>query len=158
MDVDALRAAIGADPQARSLAEAGDDAGCAARMRAILPPVVSSAHRAEGAILLILGAADGDAALAAIESTAQAAPPDPRSAFAPVLSRIVRLIQSGAGVDFGEPSVRAMLDQLQAAEILQPSAVAKLKAAAESPASVSADDVSRAWLIHRPGGILGGTD
>jgi len=159
MTDDELHDAIASDPDAKALADAGNDAGCAARMRALLPPGVVSTRLGEGAILLALGDEDGDAALAAIEATTQAEFPegDPRRPLPGILARIVRIIQK-EGVDFGEPSVRAKLDMLHAAGILTESAVATLKAVAETPARVSADDVSRAWAQYRPGGIVGGTD
>jgi hypothetical protein len=140
---DEVYAAIRAIPAIRAMAAMGNDAGAAAALSATLPPGVVEARLKPVDILRVLGPADGNRALKAIERMAtatypDAAPDDPRVEQAEI--------------------VRAMLDQLGAAGAarggLDPAVVARLKAVAERPAAVTHEQVSRAMLRDRPGGRI----
>lgn len=152
MTVDELHDAIIADPTAKALADAGNDAGCAAQMAAILPPVVSSVYLNErGVFAVFADPTDAEAVMAALEAAAAgdpaAVPPIPPN---PVLKRALTWLQpQNGGIDLGHPGVRAMLDQMAAAGQIQPAAVATLKAQAERPPVVLAGDVSRAMRADR---------
>lgn len=150
-----LLAAIEADPAARALADAGDDAGAAARLRAILPPALASVYVNERAIFAAFpDPADAEAVMQGLEAVAKgdpdATPPVPGN---PTVARSLAWLRpNNGGIDLANAAARAMLDQLAGAGILAASSVATLKALAESPAAVSAGDVSRACLPNRPNG------
>lgn len=145
-----LLAAIDADPQARALAGAGDDAGCAARLAAVLPPAVVPDTRVSERTVMAAFAdpAEGEAVLQGFAAAA-----DSDAVFRRVLAW---LSPEKGGVDFGNPAARASLDRLGAASpsVFTPARVAALKALAERPAAVSAGDVSRAYLPRRPAGRI----
>jgi hypothetical protein len=142
-----LRDAIAADPAAKALADSGDDAGCAARLAAALPPAVATTYVNErGIFAAFTNPADAEAVMKGLEAVAQSNPVVRRA--------LAWLAPNNGGIDLGHPGVRAMLDQLRAGGALTPAAVATLKALAERPAAVKADDVSRAWATNRPDGRL----
>lgn len=140
-----LLSAINADPTALSLATAGDDSGCATRLSATLPPTVASKFKdGSGLVGAFSNPADGFAAIQALQSA---------SASNPLLAYILPWLAPGSvGLDMGNPAIRAMLDQLQAASVLTADAVTTLKAIAEVPVAVSAGDVSRVMAPSRPNG------
>jgi hypothetical protein len=119
-DYHALKAALAA-PDLAGL----DDAAAAAALAATTTVVTPGTFLTERGVLVALGAAAGDAALTAIEAAA--------TAGNSLLARAVRILHDGAGggLDFGDPATRAQLDALEAAGVLGPAAVAKLKAVAE---------------------------
>jgi hypothetical protein len=161
MTDDELYAAIQADPAIRALAAAGDDGGAAVALSATLPPEVVPAYLKPVDLLRILGPADGNRALKAIERIAAAAPNypegDPRREQAEIVGRVLQILHDDPrGLDFSSPNVRAMLDGLGLAGAggggLDPAVVAKLKAVAERPAAIAADQVSRACARDRADG------
>jgi hypothetical protein len=140
-----LLAAVLADPQAAALAAAGNDAGCAARLAAVLPPVPDPGAMVTTRLILKAFAdpADGAACLDAFKAAAQANP-----VYAWVYTF---LSPSEGGVDFGLPQTQAALDGLPGLTAAQK---ATLKALGQRPARVTADDVSRALAPRRPNGRL----
>jgi hypothetical protein len=164
MTDDEVYAAIRAIPAIRAMAAMGNDAGTAAALSATLPPGVVEARLKPVDILRVLGPADGNRALKAIERMAtatypDAAPDDPRVEQAEIVGRVLQVLNTDPdGLDFSSPNVRAMLDQLGAAGTarggLDPAVVARLKAVAERPAVVTHEQVSRAMLRDRPGGRI----
>lgn len=145
MTDDQLHDAIFADATAKGLADVGNDAGCAARMAAILPPVLVPTFVNERSVFdAFTNPADAQAVMTGLETASQT--------DAIVKRVLVWMRPDIGGVDLSNAAVRAMLDQLQASGVLTAPAVATLKALAERPAVVTADDVSRAWSRYRPGG------
>lgn len=144
-----LHDAIAANPAAKALADAGDDAGCARLMADALPPTLVPCYLNErGIFATFVDPADAEAVMQGLEAAAGSESP-----LAPILKRaIVWLRPTNGGIDMGNPSTRVVLDALQAAGALTPEAVATLKATAETPAIVTADQVSAAWSRHRPEG------
>jgi hypothetical protein len=141
-----LLSAIEADPTVKALADAGNDAGCAARLAAVLPPAVRSTYVNERAIFAAFpNPADAEAFMQGLEAVAagqpNATPPVPGN---PIVKRALDwLAPNNGGVDVGNPAVRVMLDRMAAGGAITTAAAATVKALAQSPASVSAADVSR---------------
>lgn len=131
-----LKTAIDADPQALTLATAGNDAGCAARMSAILPSVVASRVVTDMDI--------PDAIITALETGAGTIP------------RVARFLArlASSGVDIGEARVRTACDKLAAAAVINATQRDTLKDLALQPQTITADMVSLAMLPTRPGGKI----
>ena len=151
--------AIAADVTAMALADAGNDVGCAERLRMSLPREIRPTLITERGVYAAFP--DPAAAYAVMEGLKAVAlgnpgavpPIPPNPSFARVLGW---MDPSQGGVDVGNPTVRGMLDQLEAGGVIAPVANETIKKLAESPASVSTDDVSRAWSRYRPEGLVGG--
>jgi hypothetical protein len=157
MTDDELHDAIDRDDRARALADAGDDAGCAARMMAVLPPV--AAEYVPVRTLIYWGALTG---VRARIQHAQADDTSPVQALALSYMDLIR-DQDSPGLSVTDPAVvgpGGMLDAFAAAGVFAadgPGSKADLVAQAPTtPAVVTTDDVSRAWARHRPGGKVGG--
>lgn len=149
-----LLTAIDADTQAKALADAGDDAGCANRLRAVLPPVLVSRDVTERGVYQALGPAAAEAFLQGLEAVAAgdptASPPRPGN---PVVARALKWLEPAqGGLDVGSAATRAEIDQIVAAGAITADSAATVKALGEGPAPVSAADVSRVYLGRRPEG------
>jgi hypothetical protein len=142
-----LRTAIFADPAARALADAGNDAGCAARMAAVLPPAAVSRLIDETSFFRAFAdPTEAETVLQTLEAIGDQNP---------VVKRFLKFLGPGSyGLDMGNPMLRAMLDSMVGTTPLTADQVAAVKALAEVPAVVSADDVSRAWSVYRAGGKI----
>ena len=147
-DLDLL-AAITADPTAKALADAGNDAGCAARMVAILPPIQATNLVTERGLYAAFGnPADAEAILAGLTQIGQTNP---------VVARArTWLAPSEGGLDMGHPSTVAELAALavSAPTVFTAARMAVLTALGKSQPRVSAEDVSRVYMIHRPNGLV----
>jgi len=152
MTLDELHDAIFGDAQAKALADAGNDAGCAVRLSALLPPTVHPRLvDASNLLAAFPNPADGLAFYNALVTV---------SAGNPVLTLALQWLNAGTpGLDVGSPAVRAMLDQLVTANVhadITAGRVPVVKALAEVPTTIDHGQVSDAWLRYRPGGIVGG--
>lgn len=145
---------IAGDAQAKALADAGDDAGAAARASAIAPEAVAQCIINERTVFAAFpNPADGEAVMATLEAVADADPV--QVPHAPIVARAVRWLRPGeGGLDVGHPSTRAMLDALTGQGQLTAERVAVVKALAEQPQTITAEQVSRAWERHRPDGRI----
>lgn len=119
-------AALRAELLKPDLAGLSDVAAAAQLETDTVTVLVPGSFLTEGGILRVLGPVEGDAALSAVEAAAQAG--------SSLLQRAVRILRdiAGGGLDFGDPPVRAMLDQLQAGGVLSADQVAGLKAHGQS--------------------------
>ena len=168
-----LRDAIAADPEAASLAASGNDAGCAARMAIVLPPIPDRYVPIRR--LIYWGALTG--ARAKFEQQA-ASDASPVQSIALAYMDMVK--DSGSpGLDLQDPAIvgataeapgyyvagsghavtaPGMLDAFAAAGVFAASGPGSkddlLSQGTSSPASVSAADVSRAMLPDRPEGRI----
>jgi hypothetical protein len=140
-----LHDAILADADAKARADAGDDSGAAARMAAVLPPILTSTSVTTRSVYAAFAdPADGRQVVAALKAVAAQDPAANPSA--PDVALALEWMQpANGGIDLSNASVRAMLDQLAAAGAITAAQAAALKALAERPAAINADAVSRAW-------------
>lgn len=145
----ALYAAIQADPTAAAFAATGCDASCAERLRAILPPVQGEVSARD---LLVWGASSG--ARAVVEAHTTDATAIGSTTVGAVCLSVLDLIRFGGSLDTARPENQAMLAGLVTAGVFTQPQVDALNALGQSPAAVSADDVSRVMLPHRPGGTI----
>jgi hypothetical protein len=149
MTTDELHDAILADAAAKSLADAGNDAGCAARMTEILPPTVVRRMADWSTIATAFATpSDGVAVVEAIKAAGSANAVV--AFFLPWLDST-----SPSGLDLGNAAVRGMLDVLAAGGAVSAQAAAAIKGLAEEPTVITPGQVSDAWLQYRPGGIVG---
>lgn len=150
MTDDQLHDAIFADPTVKDLADRGDDAGAARLVPALLPPVPYHGEWTEKGIAKAFpDPVAGITVLVKIQAAADAGQP--------LLKYAAKWLDpSRGGLDFGDPTTRGELDMLAGAGVLTAEEVAVLKALGEQAATVSADDVSRVWLQHRPNGRIAG--
>ena len=144
-----LLAAIAADPAAKLLADAGNDAGCAARMASILPLVpITNLVTERGLYAAFPDPSDAEAILAALSQIGQtnAVAARARTWLAP----------SEGGLDMGHPSTVAELAALavSAPTVFTAARMAVLTALGKSQPRVSAEDVSRVYMIYRPNGLV----
>lgn len=154
MDIEALHDAIYADPTAKALADAGDDAGAAASIAPSLPKIVSRRMIDASNILeAFTDPADGVTVLGALKTVADATDSDP---LTPILAAMMPFLTTPGsyGVNVGSAKVRATLDALETAQSLTSDQVATVKALAEATPIVTADDVSAAWAQYRPDGRI----
>jgi hypothetical protein len=153
MTDDELHAAILADPEAKALADAGNDAGCAARLAAILPPTIGRRMVDASNILEAFpNPVEGLTVLGTIRAVAAGDSP-----LAPAIKEVLPWLDTpgSPGLNVGSPSLRAMLDILAGIGALTVDQVAAIKALAPtSPAVVTDGQVSAAWYRHRPGGLV----
>lgn len=148
-----LHDAISADATAKALADAGNDSGCAARMSAVLPAV--SAQYVPVRTLIYWGALTGARAKMQVASNDNASPVQ---SLAISYMDLIRDSNS-PGLDVTDPNIigtGGMLDAFVATTILTASGAGSkadlIAQAPTSPAVVPVDQVSRAWLQHRPNG------
>ena len=141
-----LYAAIQADPEAASLASAGDDTGCAARVSASLPPLrgVASANQ-----ILIFGATTG--ALSSVESRKSDSTPLPgtTTTVGSVCLAVLGLLQYGGPFDTANPANQQLVGALVGAGVISEAQGSALLNLAPVPQVVVADDVSRAMSPYR---------
>lgn len=143
-----LHDAIVANPAAKALADAGNDSGCAALIAATLPPVVIRRMIDYSTILgAFANPTDGMTAIGGLKAAGQG-----NVAIALMLGWLEPTCFTG--LDVGSPAVRGMLDSLVPAQALTAAAAATIKSLAEIPATVTASEVSAAWLQYRPEGRI----
>lgn len=141
--IDELHDIINNNAEAKVLADAGNDAGCALAIQDDLPSeVVPESFFTELSILsAFANPNDAEACLQKLEAVAESNA---------VLKRILKWIAPGAkGLDFGNTSVRGQLDALQAAGVLTETECSTLKSLGERKISITANDVSLAWARYR---------
>lgn len=136
-----LYTAIQADPAAAALAAAGNDAGCAARMAAVLPPVLGVVRSRD---LLIWGAKTG------VRARIEAKLTDPP--VGAICLAVRDLLYSGGDFDGANPDNQTMIVALVSAGVMTSDDQASLLTLAARPYPVTADDVSAAMAPHRPNG------
>ena len=145
MTDDQIHDLIYADATAKALADHGDDAGAAARAATIVQPEVYRRYVTDRDIVAAFD--DPSAGSTVLTQFAAAA------AANPLYARVVGwLSPSEGGVDMGANSTRAAMDALAAAGVISTAAAAAVKGLAERPQSITPEQVSRAWLRHRPNG------
>jgi hypothetical protein len=150
IDINLLHDAIFANPAAKALADAGDDAGAAATIAPTLPKLVVSPTLVTERQVVAAFAVPDDA-----ETVLQALAAAGRTRG--VLGRAVGwLAPEKGGLDIGHPAVRTIIGQLVTANVLTAAQGALLKALAEQPQAVTYIDVSAAWARHRPNGRITG--
>lgn len=161
-----LHDSILADPAAKALADAGDDAGCAARLATALPPALATTYVNERGIYAAFpDPTDALAVMSALADLAAGdAAADPPIPANPIVARSLTWLEpNNGGIDVSNAAVRAMLDRMTAPAgatpargQIVPAQASTLKALAEWPASVDPAQVSRAWLRYRPNGQITG--
>lgn len=138
-----LRTIINNNLDAKTLADAGDDAGCASLIQSDMPWEINIGHFTGelGILALFDDVVAGETCLQKLEGIAEANP---------IVKRILKWIAPNApGIDFGDSRVRGMLQQFYAAEILTETELNTLLRGGEKQIIVSANDVSAAWSIYR---------
>jgi hypothetical protein len=150
-----LHDAIAADGQAKALADAGNDAGCAQRLSQILPPTLVDHWVDEPGIYAAFpDPADGLAVMDGLNAAAagnpSAVPPVPPNRV--VAAALAWLQPQNNGVNLKNAAVRTMLDQLAAAGAFQQRHADTLKALAQRPTVVDYNRISAVWLRYRPDG------
>ena len=136
---------IQGDTQAAALYAEGNDEGCAVRCSAIAPlirrPVAAATLRKE---LAKLGKWGG---LQRVANNFES--PDPPYQQA---RTIIDLITAGDAIDLNEPAIAAGTPQLIEHNLLTVADVAVISALANTPQTISTDQVSAAMAPHRGGG------
>lgn len=148
MTTEELHDLIHADAAAKAMADAGNDAGAAIRAIEIAPVIVVSMFVTERTIYATLGPTAGETFLATLEGVGQS--------NAVVARAVSWLAPPSDGIDVGDQYTRAMLDTLAAGEVLTAESVAAIKALAERPANITADQVSAAWKNSPRPNVPGG--
>lgn len=151
MTPEAIRNAVLASPELKTLAEAGIDNQLAALLTEQQPAVPKPGTRiGELGIYNLLGPLDGEALLQGLEAVAQSQQP-----VAPVIKRILRWLQSPEGVDVGNESLQGQLQALADAGAVSPASAAALIAHGSHKPPITVDEVSAALLPFRPEGRVG---
>ena len=164
----ALRTYILADDDLAALAATGADASIAAALNAVSGTRIVSRFINERTLLdAFQDPADGEAVLQALEALVATDPAGLSEAMQGLQLMVTRamrwMLPSEAGVDIGSPQVRALLDALVTATVLNQTQATAVKALADVPSSVAyaefgepvtTDDVSRALLPDRPNGQI----
>lgn len=149
MTTEELHDLILGDPAAKAMADAGNDAGAAARASEIAPPIAASARHT----YLSLARSDNgigiDATRRLIVAIRAAAAADP------LVDEVQYRLRGDTGVDVSDADVHAMLDAFVAANIpngINADDAASIKSLSATRQSFIADQVSAAWLRYRPDG------
>lgn len=142
MEPDALYKAIQADDDAKALAAIGNDSGCAARISAILPKRIVTRQVSDLAIFAAFeDPSIPEQLMQALEAAADSNPVVRRS--------LIWLRPNNGGVDVGHPATRALLDQLAQVGAIPQSTADVIKALAEEPQIITANEVSAAMRSYR---------
>jgi len=143
---------IHANAEAKALADAGNDAGCAALISPSLPKVRRETRMSYLSIAAVLGPDPVRRLIHSVEGA---------SANDVFLQKIKLRMEGNDGVDLAHPATRGMLDQFAALTEnstipsgLTAADAAAIKALADQPQTVSADEVSAAWAVYRPEGRI----
>jgi len=139
--------AIMADETAKALADAGNDAACAARLQAILTEPDPSK------VYAVLGLIPGMAFLQTVKALANSQVTG-LEVYASVFEGVERWLKADPWLPIGTPMVHAMLRDFEAA--FGTATVDALIAYGSRPVSIGADEVSKAWAVYRPGGKVQG--
>jgi hypothetical protein len=139
-----------ADPEAKAMADAGNDIGCANRISEISAPQVSQFTYVydRGVIAAFPDPAIGHSFLNGLAVVAEQNP---------VIGRVLKwLSPSEGGIDVGNAVVRSQLDYLATLGVpgINADVVGTLKGLAETPVVIPVDQVSRVWLQYRPNGRI----
>lgn len=147
MTDDALKTLILGDPEAKALADAGDDGGCALRVNAIAP---KEPRETRHTFLSLAGLLGPGVATRLIRSL--------RAAVAGgdlLLDEVQWSLRNPPGVDVAHPATHGTVDALAGAEVangLTQADADAIKALADFPATISTGDVSRVYSVFRPDG------
>lgn len=134
-----------ADTQAKAMADAGNDSGCAERCSVIAPKVRKQHRLTELGLYAELGVQVAEPILAKMEAYA--------GTYKAPVKRMLKWLQPGSqGLDFGDAQTLQFLGLLQAEGVLtQPEFVA-LNEISLVPDTILPAQVSDAWAIYRPNG------
>jgi hypothetical protein len=137
-----LLTAIDADAQAKAMADAGNDAGCAARVTAIAPPVAGAVSPGD---LLRWGAKSG------VRATIETHVADPN--VGAICLSVRDMLSTGTiPLDTANPDNLLMLGALVAVGAMTPAQRDSLIALGAAPVFVSPADVSRVYAVRRTNG------
>ena len=151
MNAEELRNAILADAEAKAMADAGNDAGCAVRMQDVLPLVRVDATYTSKGLYRQLGATVTEPILKKLETY--------DGQIKDIVARAVSwLTPAEGGLNFGDQQTLAFLNILHAEGKLEDSELAALNALSLDKPMISANQVSEAWLIFRPDGKIPGPE
>lgn len=153
MTTQELHDAILANAEAKALADAGNDSGCAALISPLLPKVRRETRMTYIEVMNALGHALGARLITSVNAAAASGHP----VLGPVLDEARHSLR-GNGVDLAHTDTRQMLDTLVARATLNgltAADAAALKGLAEHPQVIDAGEVGKAWAQYRPGGIVG---
>lgn len=143
MEPDVIRAAVVADPVLMALVP--DTAAIAAALSAQHTRLMERLIT-ERRVLSVLGLADGEAFLSALEAFAVQTLPDahPLKAAQPGLKRVLSWLKTADGVDVGDPLAQQMLNALAATGVVNASHAQLVMDLARVPVVVDETDVRRA--------------
>lgn len=131
------------NPEAKSLADAGNDNGVFSVILNLLPkfPVKESLATELGVLEAFDNPQDGHDCLVKIETVAEGNA---------MLKRVISWLKPGSkGLDFGNIAVRSQLDALHGFGIITENELSVLKSIGEKTVEISVNDVSDAWARYR---------
>lgn len=147
MTTQQLHDLILADPEAKALADIGDDTRCAVRCSTIAPKMKKETRLSYIGIMNLLGPVIGARLITSVDAGAASGHP----VLGPVLTE-ARIVMRGEGVNITHPATIAQLDALVGLGVsngLMADDAAAIKALAEFPQTITADQVSEAWASER---------
>lgn len=142
-----LHDAIQANAEAKALADAGNDEGCAALIGPTLPKVL----RETRVTYLGIMAEGGPALGARLITSVRAVVASGHVVLSPVLDEVQHSLRD-SGVDIAHAATRSTLDTLASLQVpngLTAEDAATIKAMAEYPQTIDPRQVSRAWATYR---------
>lgn len=143
IDKNILHDIINSNPEAKKLADKGDDNGVLKLIYSSLPKeVVPNSLFTELGVIGAFGSPDdANECFVKLEALAEANPP---------FKRVMKWLGPGSnGLDFGNMIVRSQLDSIMKAGILTESELAILKSLGEKTVNVTVNDISNAWARYR---------
>lgn len=148
MTPDEIRTAILADPQLRTLAEAGNDDGVARELSTRASGVPSGELYTERSMFAELGPVVADSILSKLEQFAASG-----NSGGSVVARGLKWLQpNNGGLDFQHPSLVQMLAGLHVAGVITADELAALRGLGLRPQTITHQQVSRALKQWRPDG------
>jgi hypothetical protein len=143
-----LKVLIESDPQAKALAEAGNDYACAIRCSEISPLIRSSLILTERGLYNKLGPMVAETILQKFEHYA--------GSYKALVSRVLKWLRpSEGGSDFGDPSMIQFLSLLLAEGLsITQSEFDAISNLSLSHEVIGPGQVSEAWASYRPGGKI----
>lgn len=147
MTDEALKTLILGDPEAKALADSGDDGGCATRVNVIGPTVPRETRHT----FLSLAAHVGPAVTERLIRSIRAAVAGGNL----LLDEVQWSLRNAPGVDVAHPATHGTLDALVAAAVpngLVQADAEGIEALGDFPDTVYAGDISRVYSIFRPEG------
>jgi hypothetical protein len=146
MKPEELKALIESDPQAKALAEAGNDYACAIRCSEISPRIRSSLILTERGLYNKLGPMVAETILQKFEQYA--------GVYKSLVSRVLKWLRpSEGGSDFGDPAMIQFLSLLLSEGLsITQSEFEAISNLSLSPEVINPGQVSEAWSSYRPNG------